>query len=114
MIRASLYGRLGGDPVERTTSNGNTMVTASLAVDVARYGSGDEDSEWFSVAAFGTVGEALKRHQKGDLIAVMGQVSRRRYVARDGTPREAWQVTADSIVSARTVRPGGGRKREAS
>lgn len=113
MIRASIYGRLGGDPTERTTGTGKTMVTASLAVDVARYGA-DQDTEWFNLAAFGTVGDALARQKQGDLIAVMGQMSRSRFTGRDGTPRESWQVTADSIVSARTVRPGGGRKREGS
>jgi len=39
MIRASVYGRLGGDPVERQTRNGKAMVTASLAVNVFQEGS---------------------------------------------------------------------------
>ncbi len=45
MIRASIYGRLGADPVERTTRNGKEMVTASLAVNAGRPDVG-EDRVW--------------------------------------------------------------------
>ncbi len=113
MIRASIYGRLGGDPVERETRNGNAMATASLAVNVAR-ANDNEDTAWFSLAAFGKTGEALLRHHKGDLLAAMGTLTRRKYTDRNGVDREDWALTCEQIVSARTVRPGGARKREKS
>jgi single-strand DNA-binding protein len=106
MIRAAIYGRLGGTPVNRTTRSGNEMVTASLAVDVARTGA-DQDTEWVSIAAFGAAAEALARHEKGDLMAINGQLHRTHFNGRDGQERSVWSLTADSIVSARTVRPGG-------
>jgi single-strand DNA-binding protein len=71
MIRAAVYGRLGGDPVPRETRNGTAMLTASLAVDVARAGQ-DADTEWFDLAAFGKTAEELCRQHKGDLVSVMG------------------------------------------
>ena len=111
MIHASIYGRLGAAPVERETRNGNAMVTASLAVNVAR-ASADEDIAWFSLAAFGKTGEALLRHHKGDLLAAMGTLTRRKYADRSGVDREGWALTCEQIVSARTVRPGGARKRK--
>ena len=95
--------------VERTTKNNKTMVTGTMACDVAGYGSDGEDTEWYSLAAFGNRGDDLARHKKGDLLACMGQLTRRRYKAHDGTDREGWSVTVDAIVSARTVRPGGKR-----
>ena len=110
MIRASIYGRLGGDPVERQTRAGKTFTTASLAVNVARPGD-DDDTEWFDLAAFGRQADELMRHAKGELVAVMGSLTRRRYTGRDGNERESWSLTVESILSARTVRPGGGRKR---
>ena len=112
MILATLYGRLGADPVERATRNGKTMVTSSLAVNVARRGEPD-DTEWYSVAAFGKVAEALLRNTKGDLVCVMGRVERRTWAGSDGGPRQGWSVTVDSLISARTGRPGGA-KRQAS
>ncbi len=108
MIRASIYGRLGADPVERQTRNGKAMVTASLAVSAGRPDA-DEETVWFSLAAFGRTAETLARHAKGDLLAAMGPLHRTRFTGRDGQEREGWSLNVDAIVSARTVRPGGGR-----
>ena len=110
MIRASIYGRLGADPVERETRNGKTMVTASLAVSAGRPDAGEE-TVWFSLAAFGRTAEALVRHGKGDLLAAMGPLYRSRFTGRDGTERKGWSLTVEAVMSARTVRPAGGRKR---
>ncbi len=110
MIRASIYGRLGADPVERQTRNGKAMVTASLAVSAGRPDA-DEETVWFSLAAFGRAAETLARHAKGDLLAAMGPLHRTQFTGRDGQERESWSLTVEAIVSARTVRPGGGRKR---
>ena len=110
MIRASVYGRLGADPVERETRNGKSMVTASLAVSAGRPDA-DEETQWFNLIAFGRAAKDLARHIKGDLVACMGTLTKNRYTARDGQEREGWSLTVESIVSARTVRPSGGRKR---
>ena len=109
MIQASIYGRLGGDPIERQTRNGNSMTTVSIAVNAARHGA-DEETVWFSVAAFGRTGETLLRHAKGDLVAAMGTLHRTRFTGRDGVEREGWSLTAETVISGRTVRPGGGSK----
>ena len=109
--QVSLYGRLGADPVERTTSTGKPMATASLACDVARGDAGEPDTEWFDLLAFGRQAEALLRHRQGDLLAVMGSLTRRRWTGEDGSERARWSVLCDAIVSARVVRPSGGRRR---
>ena len=110
MIRASLYGRLGGDPVERQTRNGAEMVTVSLAVNAGRPDA-DEETQWFNLIAFGRVAKDLARHAKGDLVGCMGPLTKNRYTAHNGQEREGWSLTVDAVVSARTVRPGGARKR---
>ncbi len=110
MIRASLYGRLGADPVERETRNGKEMVTVSLAVNAGRPDVGEE-TQWFNLVAFGRAAKDMMRHAKGDLIGCMGTLHQSRYTARDGQERISWSLTIESILSARTVRPAGGRKR---
>ena len=110
MIRASIYGRLGGDPVARETRSGKEMVTVSLAVNAARPDA-DADTEWFSLIAFGRAAKDMMRHAKGDLVACMGTITKNRYTTRDGQERESWSLNVYAIVSARTVRPTGGRKR---
>ncbi len=110
MIRASIYGRLGADPVERETRNGKEMVTVSLAVNAGRPDVGEE-TQWFNLVAFGRAAKDMMRHAKGDLLAAMGPLHRTRFTGRDGQEREGWSLNVESIGSARTVRPGGGRKR---
>ncbi|HHH27320.1 MAG TPA: single-stranded DNA-binding protein [Polyangiaceae bacterium] len=109
--RIACHGRLGADPVARVTSGGRPMATASLACDVARGDAGEPDTEWFDLLAFGRQAEALLRHRQGDLLAVMGSLTRRRWTGEDGSERARWSVLCDAIVSARVVRPGGGRRR---
>ena len=109
------YGRLGSDPREHETRKGGTMATASLAVDVPDRSQGAEDGAtetlWFNVVAFGRVAESLAGHSKGDPVSVSGRLQFSRFQSRDGEDREQWQIVADALVSARTVRPGGGRRK---
>lgn len=110
MIRASIYGRLGADPIERQTRNGKAMATANLAVNAGRPDQ-DDITEWFNLISFGKVAETLMRHFKGDLISVMGELSKSRFTGQDGQERENWSLKVDSILSAQTVRPGGKKKK---
>ena len=111
----AVYGRLGSDPHEHATRTGKPMATASLAVSVPDRSQGaDEGAEetlWLNVVAFGRVAESLAGHSKGDPVSVSGRLQFSRYQARDGADREQWQIVADALVSARTVRPGGGRRK---
>lgn len=108
MMHSAAYGRLGQDPREIETRSGKMMTVASLAVDI-----GDEEGgpEWLGLVAFGTVAEQLSRHGKGDCLSASGRLQRNRYTTRAGEERCQLQIVCDSVVSARTVRPGGGRKR---
>jgi len=100
------YGRLGGDPKSINTSSGNAMAVASIAVDVQERGAEDPPPEWLGVVAFGGQADKLLQHDKGECIAVSGRVQRNRWTGQDGNERVQLQVIADSLVSARTVRPG--------
>ena len=112
MMQAAAYGRLGGDPREIATRTGTKMAVASIAVDLDDgRGDGDAGPFWLNIIAFGRVADTLLRHSCGDLLSASGRLQINRYIARDGSEREQLQLVADSIVSARSVRPGGGRKR---
>lgn len=116
MMQASAYGRLGGDPRRIETRTEKTMAVGSLAVDV-HDGRGEADAAplWLGIVAFGRVADDLLRHVKGDLLSVSGRLQRNVWTDRKtGEVREQLQVVADALVSARTVRPGGGRKRQAA
>lgn len=105
--QVAVYGRFGSDPVSRTSQAGKPWATASIAVDL---GDGeDEGPTWFGVVAFGRVADTLCRHSKGDLVSVSGRLKLNRWQDGSGNDREQLQVIADTVISARSVRPGGRR-----
>jgi len=110
MLITSLYGRLGADPVARTTKGGKAMTTVSVAVDVAPWNADEPATLWVSVLAFGTQAEALLRASKGQMLAAMGKLTRGAYTTGTGEVREQWSLLADSIVTSKSAKPTGGRR----
>ena len=105
--QTSLYGRLTVDPQAHQTRTGTAMTSAKLAVDLPC----KEDPEgkatwWVSLLAFGKQAELLAGHHKGDMVSASGQLQLNRWKTQDGTQRETHQLIADTLISAKTVRPG--------
>ena len=109
------YGRLVADPREHETKTGASMATARLAVTVdARGGEESEATLWLDIVTFGRAGEALTGHAKGETVSVAGRLQMSHYTSQEGEARETWTVVPDSVVSARTVRPGGARRKDSA
>ena len=110
------WGRLARDPRPIETRTGTPMTVATLAVDVAGQRDGDDDAEplWLNVVAFNRLADTLARHAKGDPVSVSGTLQQRAYTASDGERRVNLECVADAILSARAVRPGGGKRKAAS
>ena len=70
----------------------------------------ETQAEWFDVLAFGRSAETLAKHEKGDLVSVAGRLQLSAWTTSTGETRRQFQLVADSVVSARAVRPSGGRK----
>lgn len=104
----SAYGRLGAEPAQRQSQAGKLWVTASLAVALAD--DTDAPPQWFQLVAFGRVAETLARHAKGDLVSVSGRLQLNRWQDSDGKDHERLQIVADTMMSAKSVRPAGGRR----
>ncbi|HBC3037084.1 TPA: single-stranded DNA-binding protein [Escherichia coli O146] len=106
------YGRLVDDPQVKQTSKGTPMTLARMAVSVPCHTADDGQATlWLAVTAFGKQADHLARHQKGDLISVAGNMQISQWTGQNGEPRQGWQVIADSVISARMVRPGGGQRK---
>jgi len=109
------HGRLVAEVQTRTTGNGNQMAMARMAVNLPCRGKDDgQDTLWLAVTAFGKQADFLARHDKGDLISVSGSLNVNMWTGNDGKTHSGYQVLADSVISARTVRGGGGRKAQAT
>ena len=107
------YGRLGRDPRTPKTRTGKPMTTASPSVHVKareRWADDAEATSWLGVVAFGRVAEGLDCRRSGVQLSASGRLQLSRYKATDGTTRKGWQCVADAVVSARSARPGGGKR----
>jgi len=113
MLISNIYGRLAADPIEKTTKTGKPMALANLAVDVTgqRAEDGDFETMWISLMVFGGQVDALLKARKGEMVAAIGKLTRSHYTGKDGTERESWTLLAESVVTAKSARPGGGRQR---
>lgn len=61
--------------------------------------------------AFGRIAGELRKHRKGDRLAVMGTLQRNHYQPRDGgEDRESSTVSCDSVLGPRSARPSRGRR----
>ena len=86
------------------------MATASAAVDVTQ-GEGDQQTLWLGLVAFGKAAESLMRNHKGDLLSIQGKTTQSVWTDKTtGEERSRLSVNVESIVSARTARPGGRKK----
>ena len=108
----AVHGRLVADPMEHHTQSGVEMATGRLAVSVPCRDADDGHATlWLTVVAFGRQAGLLLKHQKGELISTSGQMQVTQWTDQDNARREGMQLLADTVISARTVRPGGSRKK---
>ncbi|EHL5738435.1 TPA: single-stranded DNA-binding protein [Escherichia coli] len=106
------YGRLVDDPQVKQTSKGTPMTLARMAVSLPCSQAQDGQATlWLSVLAFGKQADQLAGHEKGNVISVSGVMQVSQWTGQDGETRQGYQVIADSVISAKTVRPGGSRRK---
>ena len=106
------YGRLVDDPQTKQTSKGTPITLARMAVSLPCSQAQDGQATlWLSVLAFGKQADQLAGHEKGNVISVSGVMQVSQWTGQDGETRQGYQVIADSVISAKTVRPGGSRRK---
>ncbi|MGG5950921.1 single-stranded DNA-binding protein [Salmonella enterica] len=109
------YGRLVADPQTKTTSKGTNMAMARMAVSLPCSAAQDGQATlWLGVLAFGKQADALAKHTKGDVVSIGGTMQANQWTGQDGSAQNGYSVIADSVISARTSRPGGGRTKQQS
>lgn len=94
MNNLTLMGRLTADPELRTTTNGNSVATFTVAVD---RGYGDKkETDFVPCVAWRKTGEFVHNYfVKGDTIAVVGSLTSRRYEDKNGAKRTAWECLVE-------------------
>ena len=96
---AIIMGRLTADPELRTTGNGTSVTSFSVAVDRAYARQGEErQTDFINVVAWRQTAEFVSRYfRKGSMIAVQGSIQTRNYEDRNGNKRTAVEVIADKV-----------------
>ena len=103
-----LTGRLTADPELKTTTNGTSVVSFSIAVD-RRYRSGEErQTDFINIVAWRSSAEFISKYfKKGSLIGIEGSIQTRRYTDKNGNNRTAFEVIANNVQFVESKRDGG-------
>ncbi len=107
-----LTGRLTADPELKTTANGISVTSFSIAVNRS-YRSGEEpQTDFINIVAWRQRAEFITKYfKKGSLIGIEGSIQTRRYTDKNGNPRTAFEVVVNNAQFVESKRdsaaPGG-------
>lgn len=96
---AVLMGRLVADPELRTTPNGISVTSFTVAVERDYVTSGQQrQADFIDVVAWRKTAEFISKYfHKGSMIAVQGSIQTRMYEDKNGNKRKAVEIVADSV-----------------
>lgn len=107
---AVIMGRLTADPELRTTGNGISVTSFSVAVDRNYQRQGQErQTDFINVVAWRQTAEFVTRYfRKGQMIAVQGSIQTRNYEDRNGNKRTAVGIVTESVsfCGSKAEQPG--------
>jgi single-strand DNA-binding protein len=99
--KLQIIGRVGADPEMRYMSNGDAVVSFSVATtDKWKDKSGEmkEETEWHKCGAFGRLAEIIGEYvKKGSLVYIEGKVKTRKYTDKDGVEKYSTEVRANEM-----------------
>lgn len=92
-----LTGRLTADPELKTTANGISVASFSIAV-ARRYRAGEEaQTDFINVVAWRQTAEFISKYfKKGNMIGIEGSIQTRRYTDKNGNNRTAFEVVVNN------------------
>ena len=98
MNKIFLIGNLTRDPELSETQSGIAVCRFSLAVNRRSTAEGEQQTDFFNVTAWRGLAENVAKFcQKGNKVAVVGNLQIRQYEDRDGQKRTSVDVNADEV-----------------
>lgn len=112
MNKIVLIGNLTHDPETRSTPNGVSVCSFTIAVN-RRFASpgGEKQTDFFRINAWRQLADVCSRYlAKGRKVAVIGELQARTYEAKDGTTRLSLDVSADEVefLTPKSAQEDGG------
>ena len=107
---AVLSGRLTADPEMKTTQNGNSVCSFTIAVD-RRHKQGEErQADFINIVAWRQTAEFVSKYfSKGSMIGIEGSIQTRKYTDKDGNNRTAFEIIANNVhfIDSKRSQSGG-------
>lgn len=102
-----LTGRLTADPELKTTPNGTSVTSFSIAVS-RRYRAGEQtQADFINIVAWRQAAEFVSKYfKKGSMIGIEGSIQTRKYVDKNGNNRTAFEVVANNVQFVESKRDG--------
>ena len=103
---AILIGRMTSTPELKTTPNGVSVTSFSIAVDRV-YGE-NKQTDFVNIVGWRQTAEFIcKYFTKGSRIAIEGSIQTRKYQDRDGNNRTVFEVVANNVhfVDTKSAKP---------
>ena len=99
MQKIQFIGNLTSSPETRSTPNGVTVTTFTVAVDrKMKDKAGEKVTDFMRVNAWRQLGEVCSRYlEKGKKVYVSGELQARTYEDKNGTTRMSLDVQADEV-----------------
>ncbi len=99
--KVMIIGNLGSEPEMRFTPNGRPVTSFSVATNrvyTTAEGERREETEWFSVVAWGKLAEQCNQFlTKGRLVYVDGRLRTHTWESQDGQRRYRNEIVADRV-----------------
>ena len=95
---AVIMGRLTADPELRTTPNGVSVTSFSVAVNRNYQKAGaEQQTDFINCVAWRQTAEFISKYfYKGSMIAINGSIQQRSYTDKDGNKRTAFEIVVDN------------------
>ena len=95
MNSTNMIGRLTADPELRRTGDGTAVCTCTIAVRRPR---AKDTSDFIDFVAWRQSAEYLSQYgHKGDIVAISGPLTSRKWKDKNDNNRISWEIQADSV-----------------
>jgi len=108
--KVQMTGHLGADPEMRYTASGSAVTSFRVASGRTwkdKDGTKHDETEWFRVVAWNTLGEICNQYlTKGMRVYIEGRLQTRKWVGDDGQDRYTSEVIAQDMIILSSRRDG--------
>lgn len=112
MNSTNMIGRLTADPELRRTTDGTAVCTFTLAVRRPRV---KDTSDFIDFVAWRQSAEYLSQYgHKGDIVAVSGPLTSRKWKDKNDNNRINWEIQADTVELLSSKKEGNTNQKQNS